>query len=105
VLRLGGGRALALLDRAEDRADLDLGALLDRDLRQAAAGRGVELERDLVGLQLDDRLVRLDLLADLLEPFGDRGLGDRFAEGRDLDLHAHVSPRPMPFRRRPAGRP
>ena len=44
-----------------------------------ATGDG-SCDRDLVGLELRDRLVDRDALADLLEPSRDDGLGDRFTE-------------------------
>ncbi len=46
--------------------------------------------RDLVGLQLDDRLVGGDGVAGLLEPLADRCLGDRFAQRRNADLGGHA---------------
>ena len=57
--------------------------------RTPAAG-GRDFEADLVGLQLDQRLVRLDAVTGLLQPLGDRRLGDRFTERGYLDLDAHT---------------
>jgi hypothetical protein len=47
-----------------------------------ATGEG-QLGVDLVGRDLDDALVDRDAVADLLEPFEDRALGDRLAHLRD----------------------
>src|SRR5260221_349181 len=80
-------------DDAEHRADLDGSPGLDADLGQVTGGGGVDLERDLVGLQLEHRLVDRDRVADRLEPFGDGRLGDRFAERRHDDLRGHGLPR------------
>jgi hypothetical protein len=53
-------------------------------------GRGrVDLERHLVGLELEDRLVGLHGVARLLEPAADGGLRDGFAEGRHADFGRH----------------
>jgi hypothetical protein len=43
------------------------------------------LDRDLVGLELDDRLAGRDRLAFLLQPPRDSGLGNGFAEWGNLD--------------------
>src|SRR5258708_7595634 len=59
-------------------ADLDLG-------EGSGDGRG-DLGVDLVGRDLEDGLVTLDGVADLLEPFGDRALGDGLAHLRHHDL-------------------
>ncbi len=87
-----GGRSggcAGLIDRAEQRADLDFTALLDHDLGKRAARRGIELERHLVGLELDDRLVRVDRVAHLLEPSGHGRLGDRLAKAWHPNFDAH----------------
>ena len=56
---------------------------------QAPRGRGGDLQRGLVGLQLEHGLVGLDELTVLLEPADDHTLGDRFAELGDPDLDGH----------------
>src|SRR5262249_32905223 len=50
---------------------------------------GRHLDRDLVGLELDQRFVDRDGIARLLEPLADRRLGHRFAERRNADV-GHV---------------
>ena len=57
-----------LPDRAEQRADRDRIAVLGRDVGQHAGGRRRHLERDLVGLELDQRLVDRTASPGLLEP-------------------------------------
>ena len=49
----------------------------------------VDLDRHLVGLELDQRLVDRHRVARLHQPLGDGRLGDRFAQRRDLDLDGH----------------
>ena len=61
-------------------------------LAEHAGSRRVDLQRHLVGLELDERLVGLHGLARLLEPLADRGLGDGFAEGGYADFGRHVRP-------------
>ena len=51
----------------------------DADLLQHARGRGGDLGVHLVGGDLEQRLVALDLVADLLHPLGDGPLGDGLA--------------------------
>ena len=82
-LRLGLGLrrgAVAGPDDGELGADLDGLVLLDLDLLQRARHGGGDLGVDLVGGDLEQRLVDRDLVADLLEPAGDRALGDRLAQ-------------------------
>ena len=63
-------------------------------LERAGGGRR-HLDRHLVGLELDQRLVDRDRIARLLEPFADGRLGDGFAERRDADFgHAIDVPSP-----------
>ena len=64
-------------DHGRDRDGL---ALLHEDLDDRAGGRGRHLGVDLVGRDLDDRLVGLDPVADLLRPAADRAF-------RDADAH------------------
>jgi hypothetical protein len=54
-----------------------------------AGGRGGDLQRHLVGLKLDQRLVHGDGVADLLQPVADGGLGHRLAEGWNPDFSRH----------------
>ena len=76
---LGRSRAatLALLaDHAELGADLDGLVLLRADLQEHAGDRRGDLRVDLVGRDLQQRLVDRDGVAHLLEPAGDGALGD-----------------------------
>ena len=79
-------RAGALLDLAEQRADRDGLAVLGGDVGQHAGGRRRHLDRHLVGLELDQRLVDRDRFARLLEPLADGRLGDGFAERGNADF-------------------
>ena len=96
--RLGGARAVG--DLTEQRADRDRLAVLGGDRAEHAGGRRRDLDRHLVGLELDQRLVDRDRIARLLEPLADRRLGHRFAERGHADVgHAsnsfrrHAQPR------------
>jgi hypothetical protein len=71
---------------AELRPNLDRLALLDEDLRQGAAPGARHLGVDLVGRDLEQGLVGLDVLALLLEPAGDRPLRDGHAHLRHDDV-------------------
>ena len=71
--------ARALGDDADDRVDLHRGALGDLNLLQRSRRRGGNLGVHLVGGYLEERLVALDLVANLLEPFCEGTFGDRFA--------------------------
>ena len=97
--RRGAAARAAGEERAEQRADRDRLARLGGDFRQHAGGRRVDLERHLVGLQFDQRFVRLHDVAALLEPFADGRFGDRLAEGRDANFcgHGFNAPRAAPF--------
>ena len=75
----------------DHRADRDSVADRDQLLAHRAGGGRVDLDRDLVGLEAGDRLVRRDRLAGLLEPLAERRLGDRFAQRRDFDVGRHAS--------------
>ena len=80
-----GARLLG--DHREARADRHGLALLHDDLGDEARLRRGHLGVDLVGRHLEQRLVGVDLLADLLEPLRDRALGDRLTELRHRDVH------------------
>src|SRR6267143_1474685 len=82
----GGRSAGAVLDLTEQRADRDGVAVLGRHVGKHAGGGRRHLDRHLVGLELDQRLVDRDGVARLLEPAADRRLADRFAEGGNADL-------------------
>jgi hypothetical protein len=72
------------------RAGLDRLAVLRDDLAEHAGGRRRHFERDLVGFELDQRLVAFTAVAGLLEPFADGRFADGFAEGRYADFGRHL---------------
>src|SRR5699024_3641028 len=83
-----GGAAAATAGAADDcqvGSDLDGLVLLDEDRGQGPGDGGGDLGVDLVGGDLEQRLVDLDLVALGLQPLRDRALGDRLTERR----HAH----------------
>ena len=61
---------------------------LGEDLYKRPGGWSGNLGVDLVGGDLDERLVRLHAVADLLQPAEDRALGDRLAHLGHGDLNA-----------------
>ncbi len=68
----------------EGGAYLDGLVLLDQDLLKDSGDGGRDLGVDLVGRDLEERLVDRDTVADLLEPTCDGALGDALAElGKD----------------------
>ena len=85
--RFGGGSRRAFIDLPEQRADRDGFAILGDDVAERACGRGRDFDGDLVGLELDQRLIDRDGVAGLLEPTADGGFGHGFAERR----HANFS--------------
>ncbi len=81
LLRRGG---VTRADHGQLGADLDGLVLLDLDLQQLAGdGRG-DLGVDLVGGDLEQRLVDRYVVTDRLQPAGDRALGDGLAESGQL---------------------
>src|SRR5699024_1881410 len=80
-----GGATTGTTDDREVGTDLDGRVLLDEDRGQGAGHGGWDLGVDLVGGDLKQRLVDLDLVALGLQPLRDRALGDRLTERR----HAH----------------
>src|SRR5699024_1636358 len=72
----------------DDVADVDGVVFLSEDLDQGACDRGWDLGVDLVGGDLEQWLVDLDLVADGLQPLGDGALGDGLAELRHGDVLA-----------------
>src|SRR5206468_2766877 len=83
-------------DDGELGADVDGVALLDEDLGEVAGLRRRHLGVDLVGRDLEERLVLADLVADRLEPLGDRPLGDGLTELGHGDVgHYPCSPLPL----------
>ncbi len=104
VLRLGRGAVAA--DHDEDGADGHDLAFGDEDPGDGSARRRRDLDRRLVGRDLDERRVLRDLLAFGDEPARDLALGQALAEVRKLELVRH-EPIPSGSRRRgaPRGRP
>ena len=102
--RLGGGRCglgarLLFLHRGcrpvfadhdQDGADGNDVALGDEDPRNLAGSRRGDLDRRLVGLHLDQRVVLGDLLPLGDEPAGDLALGQPLAEVGQLELVGHA---------------
>ena len=86
--------SVAVLDHRDRRADLDL-AFLDDDLEQDAVEIRLDLLRDLVGVELVERLALLDAVALGLEPAHDRAGLHALSEPGQLDLgrHQHTLPR------------
>ena len=86
LLRLGlpsaaaGAVAAGVVHRQDHRADLDLVALLDLDFLDDAGNRGGHFDRGLVGLELEDRLIVRDRVADLHEHAGHVALRDVFTQ-------------------------
>ena len=74
-----GSRRWRRLHAADDLADGHGVARVGEDLLHHAGGGGGDLGVDLVGRDLDDRLVGLDGIAGLLGPLEDHALGDRLA--------------------------
>ena len=72
--------------------DADRLTFLGDDLAKHAGGRRVDLERHLVGFELDQGLVGLHRIAGLLEPLADGRLGNGLAEGGYADFGRHVRP-------------
>ena len=105
--RAAGRRAAAGVDHGDARADVDRLALGHEELaHRAGRGRG-HLGVDLVGRDLDDRLVRLDGLADLLAPGHDRALGHADSHLRHDDIDERSGTHgflPAISRRRACGR-
>ncbi len=64
-------------------------ALLDEDLRDLPGGGRRDLDRRLVRLDLDERLILGDLVAHGDEPAGDLALGQPLAEIGQLELVGH----------------
>ena len=75
--------------RGSDRHGVALG---DQDLVQHARRRGRDLGVDLVGRDLQQRLVDLDVVADRLQPTRHGALGDGFAQLRHADRRDRAFP-------------
>ena len=88
-----GSGCAATADLRELRPDVDGLSFLDENLRERARSRARHLGVDLVGRDLEQRFVRLDVFALLLEPARDRSLGDGHTHLRhhnvDCGLRSH----------------
>jgi hypothetical protein len=92
--RLGrsGSRAVFLADGGDGGADGDGLALIDEGFGQDAGVGGFDLERDLVGLDLGDRVAGFHLFADGLQPAEQRPLFHSVAHlGHDDRRHPYFS--------------
>jgi hypothetical protein len=94
----GGGRrgrdcgSAGLIDPRENGIDADRLSFLHEDLGQGTRGRGGNLGVDLVGRDLEERLVALQLIANLLRPFRQGALDDTFAHLGHYDIDHSNSP-------------
>ncbi len=79
----------AFADRPEHVSDLHIRAILMDDRGQYSRLRRRDLDVDLVGLELDERLADGDLIALLFQPLGDAGVDDRLAHLGDDDVSGH----------------
>ena len=86
---LGGGGAGAVRQGAQQGADFDRVAFGGDDLGQGAGLGRVDFQSDLVGFQLQQRLVQRYGVADVLQPFRDRRFRDRLAQNGDRDFQGH----------------
>ena len=84
----------------DDRADGHLGALRDADGGERSAGGRLDLDRHLVGLDLEQRLALCHRLAVLLEPAQDLAGLLGHAERRHDHVSRHAILRRRPRRRR-----
>ena len=73
----GHGRLARVADGRDDAVDGDGFPFLDLDLRQDAGRRRRDLGIDLVGRDLEQRLVTVDRITDFLDPSNDGAFGDR----------------------------
>jgi hypothetical protein len=80
-----GRRRAPFRDAADHGADFDIGTFGEGDA-QFAAGFGGDFRRDLVGLEREQDVAGLDVVAGFEVPFGDLAAGDGFAEGGDFDV-------------------
>jgi hypothetical protein len=88
-LRLGCRYLLTSLADEGNRLAHRRLALRQRDLQQHAREVARDLLRDLVGVDLEERLALLDRVALVLQPLRDRARLHPLAEPRQLDLRRH----------------
>ena len=84
--RLGSRDGPGIADAGQHRSDVDGVTLLHQDLAQQPGRRRRHLGVDLVGRDLEEELVLGHLVAHVLEPAGDRALGDGLTELGHRDL-------------------
>src|SRR5918995_3933709 len=89
----GGAVSGAFAYGAYHVAHADVLALAHGYALQHAVLLGLDLEVDLVGLELDDRLAGCYLVPFVLKPLPDRRFGNRLPKLRDVNLNRHVPPR------------
>ena len=85
--RLGRGAGLA--DDRDDAVDRNGFALFGPDFGDDAGHGRRNLRIDLVGRNLEQRLITFDRVADLLDPAHDRAFRDRLAHLRHHDIGSH----------------
>ena len=92
------------LDDAQHLANLDVLSVLPRYPAQHAGLRSADLEIDLVGLELHERVTGGDHVSFVSQPFRDPGVDDGFSDLRHDDIRSHVLVCPcLTGRWRPAG--
>ena len=73
-------------DDGQNGADLGRLVLVDADFQEGSGNRGRDFGVDLVGGNLEQRLVDLYGVADALQPAGHSAFGDAFTQGRQRDV-------------------
>ena len=92
-MRAGDGVAARLgrfVHDPQHLADLHVVAVLAIDAARARPPAGRDLEVDLVGLELDERIADGDDVAFLAQPLGDARVDDRLADFGDDDIRRHM---------------
>ena len=79
--------ACTLLDRPQYIADFHIRAVLVIDPGEHAGARRRDLEIDLVGFELDERITGGDRVPFFLEPLGDTGVDDGFSDFRNDNVY------------------
>src|SRR5690606_24012607 len=87
VGRAGPSPRAVRVEHPQHLADLDVLALLPLDAGEHAGTLGADLEIDLVGLELDQRLAGGDGVSFLFQPARDARLDDGLTKLRDDDIH------------------
>src|SRR6185369_396663 len=76
-------------DDCQHGSDLDRFTLVMPYFKKYTCSGARHLSIDLIGRDLEDGFVLVDLVTDILQPFRDSSLGDRFAHLRHYDFYAH----------------